>query len=111
RPRLEGWLASHARHPVRLLIAPPGSGKTTLLLKYVPESTISAGYCALAPGCGPAALFAAVAGALALPRVPHSFDDLIMLLHALRGPVELIVDDADNATPQAAAHLHRLVES
>jgi len=111
RPRLERWIAAHAGVPVRLLIAPPGSGKTTLLLKYVPESTLSACYCALAPGCGPAALFAALANALALPRVPHSFDDLIVMLQALRGPVELIVDDADNATPAAVALLHRLVES
>lgn len=111
RPRLERWLAAHAGIPVRLLIAPSGFGKTTLLLKYVPESRISAGYCALPPGCGPAAFFAALATGLALPRVPQSFDDAIALLRTLHGPVELIVDDADNATPQTIAHLHKLVES
>ncbi len=110
RPRLERWLAAHAGIPVRLLIAPSGFGKTTLLLKYIPESPISVGYCALPPGCGPAALFAALTAGLALPRVPQSFDDAIALLKDFRGPVELIVDDADNATPQAIAHLQRLVE-
>lgn len=111
RPRLERWLAAHARIPVRLLIAPSGSGKTTLLLKYIPDSPIAAGYCALPPGCGPASLFAALAEGLALPRIPQSPEDTIAMLRTLRGPVELIVDDADNATPQAIAHLHRLVES
>lgn len=110
RPRLERWLATHARMPVRLLIAPSGSGKTTLLLRYIPDSAIAAGYCALPPGCGPAALFQAIADALALPRVPLSAADLLALARTLRGPVELIVDDADNATPAAMSHLHDLVE-
>jgi DNA-binding SARP family transcriptional activator len=110
RPRLERWLATHAGIPVRLLIAPSGSGKTTLLLKYVPESAIAAGYCALPPGCGPAALFQAIASALALPRVPRSHDDMLALLQTLEGAVELVVDDADNAAPEANALLHRLVE-
>lgn len=110
RPRLERWLATHAHLPVRLLIAPSGSGKTTLLLKYIQESAAAAGYCALPPGCGTAALFQAIAEALALPRVPRSVGDLLTLAATRAGQIELIVDDADNATPEAIAHLHELVE-
>jgi DNA-binding SARP family transcriptional activator len=110
RPRLERWLAAHARLPVRLLIAPSGSGKTTLLLKYIPESAITAGYCALPPGCGTGALLQAIADALALPRVPRTADDVLALVQRMHGPVELIVDDADNAAPDAIALLHTLVE-
>src|SRR5438874_1965960 len=89
RPRLERWLATHTATPVRLLIAPPGSGKTTLLLKYLPESAIAAGYCALPPQCGPADLYRAIATALALPRPANSYDDLIALLRAVRDRTEL----------------------
>ena len=110
RPRLERWLASHAATPVRLLIAPAGSGKTTLLLKYLPESEIAAGYCALSPNSGAADLYRAIATALALPRPANSFDDLLALLQSVRGNTELVVDDADNARPDAIAILHRLVE-
>jgi tetratricopeptide (TPR) repeat protein len=110
RPRLERWLATHAGTPVRLLIAPAGSGKTTLLLKYLSESAIAAGYCALPPQCGAAELYRAIATALALPRPANSYDDLLALLQTVRDHTEVIVDDADNAAPDAIALLHRLVE-
>ena len=95
---------------MRLLIAPAGSGKTTLLLKYLSESTIAAGYCALPPQCGTADLYRAIATALALPRPASSYDDLLALLQEVRVRTELAVDDADNAAPDAIAILHRLVE-
>ncbi len=96
---------------MRLLIAPAGSGKTTLLLKYLSESAIAAGYCALPPQCGAAELYRAIAtAALALPRPANSYDDLLALLQTVRGRTELVVDDADNAAPDAIALLHRLVE-
>src|SRR5438552_1987128 len=110
RPGLERWLAAHAGTPVRLLIAPAGSGKTTLLLKYVSESEIAAGYCALPPQCGAIDLYRAVATALALTRPVHSYEDLLALLHSIGGRTELVVDDADNAAPDAIVLLQRLVE-
>lgn len=110
RPRLERWLATHAGIPVRLVVAPAGSGKTTLLLKYLPESVIAAGYCALPPGCDRAMLYEAIATALALPKPAQSYRELVEQLCSIRKPTELIVDDADNADGEALPELRRLVE-
>ena len=111
RPRLERWLASHSAIPVRLIVAPAGSGKTTLLLRYLPNSTIDAAYCALEPACTPAQLFGLIAGALALRTIPTTLGALVDTLHAtIREPLELVVDDVDNATPEAISVLRRLVE-
>jgi hypothetical protein len=111
RPRLERWLSTHVAVPLRLLVAPAGSGKTTLLLKYLPNSTVQAGYCALPEGCSPASLYDAIATAFSLPRVPASYEDLLMALRtAILEPSELVIDDVDNASPEALAQLRRLVE-
>jgi hypothetical protein len=111
RARLERWLATHAGVPLRLLIACSGSGKTTLLLKYLAGSANDIGYCALPPDCSPGAMYAAVAAALNLQHVPSSYADLLALLReSLSAPAELAVDDVDNATPECAAELRRLVE-
>jgi len=111
RTRLERWLATHVAVPLRLLIAPAGSGKTTLLLKYLPNSSVDSGYCALPQGCAPAAMYETIAGALSLPRVPNSYDDLVLALRsAVLEPTELAIDDVDNASPEAVAQLRRLVE-
>src|SRR5579885_955516 len=111
RSRLERWLATHIAVPLRLLVAPAGSGKTTLLLKYLPNSTVDAAYCALPPNCSPSALHEAIAQAFALPRVPPSYDDLLMALRSLVfEPTELAVDDVDNGTPETIAQLRRLIE-
>lgn len=111
RPRLERWLATHVAVPLRLLVAPAGSGKTTLLLKYLPNSTVDAGYCVLQPGTGPAAFFQAVSAALALPRVPNTYDELIEALYAgIFQPTELVVDDVDHASPEVVQMLRRIVE-
>ncbi len=111
RPRLERWLATHVAVPLRLLVAPAGSGKTTLLLKYLPNSTIDAGYCALQPGCSPNAFFQAVTAALALPQVPASYDDLVAALFSnIFEPTELVVDDVDNASADTLRMLRRIIE-
>ena len=111
RPRLERWLATHVAVPLRILVAPAGSGKTTLLLKYLPNSTVDAAYCAIPPKCTPAGLHEAMATAFSLPRVPPSYDDLVMALRSLVfEPTELAVDDVDNALPEAIAELARLIE-
>lgn len=110
RPRLDRWLATHAGIPVRLLIAPAGSGKTTLLLKYLCESAIAAGYCALPRECSAVDLYRAIATALALSRPANSYDDLVALLRTVNGRTELVVDDADNASADAIGILHRLVD-
>ncbi len=111
RPRLERWLATHVAVPLRLLVAPAGSGKTTLLLKYLPNSVVDAAYCALPPNCNATTLREAVAAAFALPRVPPSYDDLVMALRSLVfEPTELAVDDVDNASPEAMDELRRLIE-
>lgn len=111
RSRLERWLGTHIAVPLRLLVAPAGSGKTTLLLKYLPNSTVDAAYCALPPNCSPSAMHEAIAQAFALPRVPPSYDDLLMALRSLVfEPTELAVDDVDNGTPETIAQLRRLIE-
>jgi len=111
RPRLERWLGEHTGIPVRLIVAPAGSGKTTLLLKYLSESAIAGGYCALSPGCGPAGFREAIAAALALPKVPRSYADLVDTLRtAIPARTELLIDDADNGSEEAIRELQRLVE-
>src|SRR5579864_3117878 len=111
RTRLERWLATHVAVPLRLLIAPAGSGKTTLLLKYLPNSTVDVAYCALPQNASATALYEALTGALSLPRVPGSYDELVIALRAaIVGPAELAIDDVDNAAPETASQLRRLVE-
>lgn len=111
RSRLERWLATHVNVPLRLLVAPAGSGKSTLLLKYLPNSTIDAGYCALPEGAGVARVLELLAAALALPRLPHSYDDLLDALRtAITAPTEVAVDDVDNASSDAIELLKQLVE-
>lgn len=111
RARLERWLATHVRFPLRLLVAAAGSGKTTLLLKYLPTSTVDAAYCALPEACSPAHLFEAVAGALGLSKVPASYDVLVASLRdEITVPTELAVDDVDNGTAETIALLRKLIE-
>jgi hypothetical protein len=111
RTRLERWLATHVAVPLRLLVSPAGSGKTTLLLKYLPYSTVDAAYCALPENTAPAKLFELIAGALALSRVPASYDDLVLALRsAITAPTELAIDDVDNGSPEVLAYLKQLVE-
>src|SRR5579863_1204392 len=102
RSRLERWLGTHVAVPLRLVVAPAGSGKTTLLLKYLPNSTVDAGYCSVPQNCTAAALREAIATAFSLPRVPPTYDDLVMALRSLVfEPTELAIDDVDNAAPEA----------
>ncbi len=111
RARLERWLATHATVPLRLLIASAGSGKTTLLLKYLPASTLDAGYCALPVDCAPQRMYEAIASALNLPAAPASYDELIAALrYAVVVPTELAVDDVDNGRAETITQLRRLVE-
>lgn len=111
RPRLERWLATHVAVPLRLLVAPAGSGKTTLLLKYLPNSTVDAAYCALPDGCGANAFFELMSSALALTRVPGSYDELVGSLYStIFSPTELVVDDVDHATADVREMLRRMIE-
>jgi hypothetical protein len=97
--------------PLRLLVAPAGSGKSTLLLKYLPNSTVDAGYCAIPEGASPQRFFDLIANALALPRAPQSYDDLIVALRtAISAPTELALDDVDNASPELVELLKQIVE-
>ncbi|MFN2448190.1 MAG: AAA family ATPase [Candidatus Baltobacteraceae bacterium] len=111
RARLERWLGTHVSTPLRLLVAAAGSGKTTLLLKYLPNSTVDAAYCALPLGCNAAALYDAIAKALGLPHLPAAYDELVQTLRsAVTVPTELAIDDVDNGAPETIALLRRLVE-
>ena len=111
RSRLERWLGTHVAVPLRLVVAPAGSGKTTLLLKYLPNSTVDAGYCSVPQNCTAAGLREAIAAAFSLPRVPPTYDDLVMALRSLVfEPTELAIDDVDNCLPEAVAELSRLIE-
>lgn len=111
RSRLERWLATHVDVPLRLLVAPAGSGKTTLLLKYLPASTVDAGYCALPEGASLAKTLELVAAALGMAKIPSSYDALIEALRTtITAPTELAVDDVDNASAEALACLKQLIE-
>jgi tetratricopeptide (TPR) repeat protein len=111
RSRLERWLATHVTMPLRMIVAPAGSGKSTLLLKYLPNSAIDAAYCALNEGVTLSKFIELIANALALPRVPHAYDDLLVMLRStITASTELAIDDVDNASAEVLACLKQLVE-
>ena len=111
RARLERWLQAYSQSPVRLLIAPSGCGKSTVLLTYAAERESSVAYCALPVECNPLQLRQALANALALPKLPKTYAQLV---EALCGNpahcVEIAIDEADNAAPDTIEELLRLVE-
>jgi DNA-binding SARP family transcriptional activator len=111
RTRLERWLQAYSQTPVRLVVAPSGCGKSTTLLTYAAERDTDVAYCALPPECDPARLRQALAGALALPKVPKTYAQLV---EAISGNparcVEIAVDEIDNGTPDTMDELLRLVE-
>jgi DNA-binding SARP family transcriptional activator len=113
RPRLERWLAVQSSVPARLVVAPAGAGKTTLALQYLAHSERQGAYCALEPGTTPEQLFAAVGAALNLAKKAPAYIDLLVALRQTAGarPLDLVVDDADNASPEAAAYLKKFVEN
>ncbi len=95
RPRLERWLQAYAQYPVRLIVAPAGSGKTSLLLKYCAESERDTHYYALPQDCDAQYVRELLEGALDVsPAVCR----------------EIVIDELDNAVPEAIAELLRMVE-
>jgi hypothetical protein len=113
RPRLERWLATHARFPIRTIVAPAGMGKTTLLAQHLHVVEGAAAYCALPPGCSPDDFLTAASHAIGLPKRPGSFIDFLVALRqmASQRPFELAIDDADNAAPPTLELLLKLVEN
>jgi len=113
RSRLERWLSGQANLPVRMIVAPAGMGKTTLVLQYLEASPHAGGYCVLEPAATPRKLYAAIAGALNLRKPPANDIDLLVALRqtAAAAPIELAVDDADNANAEALVILKRLIEN
>ena len=110
RARLERWLVANAALPVRLLVAPPGSGKTTLVLQRVAQAPLGA-YCALVEGATADQFVQAVATALGLARIASFVELLIALRRVATQPLELAIDDLDNASDEARALAMKLVEN
>lgn len=111
RNRLERWLHAYAQTPVRLVVAPSGCGKSTVLLTYAAERESDVAYCALPAYCEPPQFRQALAAALALPKPPKTY---AQLLEAICGNpahcIEIAIDEVDNATPETVEELLRLVE-
>lgn len=111
RNRLERWLQAYSQTPVRLLMAPSGCGKSTVLLTYAAERESSVAYCALPADCNPLQLRQALAIAMALPKTPKTYAQLV---DALCGNpshcVEIAIDEVDSAAPDTIEELLRLVE-
>jgi len=96
RPRLERWLDAYSRYPVRLIVAPPGSGKTSLVLKYCAESDRNVSYHAM-PQDADAQYVRRTFGKLVNGSPAHC--------------CEIVIDEIDNASPQAREELAAMVES
>jgi DNA-binding SARP family transcriptional activator len=111
RARIERWLQAYAQTPVRLVVAPSGSGKSTALLTYAAERDGDVAYCALPPECEPLQLRQVLATALALPKAPKTYAQLV---DAICGNpahcVEIAIDEIDNASHETVQELLRLVE-
>ncbi|HET7814240.1 MAG TPA: AAA family ATPase [Candidatus Baltobacteraceae bacterium] len=100
RPRLDRWMHAFSGYPARVIAAPSGTGKTTMLLAYARSAQGQLAYCALPENCTPAAFFARLAEAIGAHDAPAGADEAIQLLaRAWRGR-EVVIDDADNATPE-----------
>lgn len=111
RPRLERWFHAYAQMPLRLLLAPSGFGKTSLLLTYAAETTSDVAYCALPPACDVQMLRAEVVRALNGGKAPRTYDAFVDLISGSPAHCrEIIIDDSDNATPEAIAELLALVD-
>jgi DNA-binding SARP family transcriptional activator len=96
RPRLERWLEAYSQYPVRLVIAPPGSGKTSLVLKYCAESGRNTVYHSMPQDAD--AQYVRRTFGKALTTSPAQCQ-------------ELLIDEIDNACPEALEELSRLVET
>lgn len=111
RPRLERWLEAYRQTPLRLLVAPSGFGKTSLLVTYASESAGDVAYCALPPDCDVPTLRGEIVRALSAGKVPRSYDAFLSLINGSPAHCrEIVVDDADNATPEAIAELLALAD-
>jgi DNA-binding SARP family transcriptional activator len=96
RPRLERWLEAYSRYPVRLIAAPPGSGKTSLVLKYSAETERNTIYQSMPVGADAQYVRRTLGKALSTSPAQCT---------------EIIVDEIDNAAPEALEELSRFVES
>jgi DNA-binding SARP family transcriptional activator len=96
RPRLERWLEAYSRYPVRLIVAPPGSGKTSLVLKYSAESARNTAYHSMPVGADAQYVRRTLGKALSTSPAQCC---------------EVIVDEIDNAAPDALEELARFVEN
>lgn len=111
RPRLERWFRAYAQTPLRLLLAPSGFGKTSLLLTYAAETSSDVAYCALPPVCEVQTMRTEVVRALNGGKAPRAYDAFVDLISGSPAHCrEIIIDDSDNATPEAVAELLALVD-
>lgn len=111
RPRLERWLHAYADTPVRLIVAPAGFGKTSLLLTYAAEAEGDVAYCALTPGCDVQTLRMEIVRALNGGKSPRTYEAFVALVNGSPAHCrQIIIDDADNAAPEAVGELLRLVD-
>ncbi len=106
RKRVDAWLASHAGEAVRLLVAPAGSGKTTCAVLYARARPGRTAFVSLTPETDRRQLFARLARALGVAAI-GSYDCLVDLLSA-SAPLELIVDNVDDADRDAREVLAQL---
>lgn len=95
RSRIERWLEAYSQYPLRLLVAPAGSGKSSVILKYCAETGRNTVYYSMPEGAG--------------VEYVHT------IAKALKGSPaqcrEIVVDEIDNATPEALQELAQLVET
>src|SRR5450755_1649498 len=106
RNRVQAWLELHAKTALRFVCAPAGSGKTTCAVLYARNQIGNVAFVSLAPQTGELSLLEAVSRCAGYPAA-RNYAELVEQLATARR-LEIIIDDVDNASPQARALLGQL---
>jgi hypothetical protein len=95
RKTYAAWLDDHAVHPLRFVVAQPGAGKTTATAFWAQRRARRTAWITLPPKCSAVALWAGLQDRLGLGGVFRKLN-----LSGLE-PVDVVIDDLENALPDA----------
>ncbi len=109
RRRFEAWLAENAGYALRFAAAAPGTGKTTAAVEYAKAHPERVWYVSVAAAIPPSALFRRLAANASDDSDSATYDDVLDLLRRHLAPLEIVVDDVDQAAPEVLAALDQLV--
>ncbi|MDQ2871885.1 MAG: AAA family ATPase [Candidatus Eremiobacteraeota bacterium] len=96
--------------PVRFVAAPPGSGKTTLLRELIAAAGGTSAYLRVTPRENASTLRARMAAALELDATAASSATAFRAALETTAPVQMFLDDVDNAADDCLDELNALFE-